>query len=491
MRAYILIPSILLGVIYYLFPTINSTIDAYSYASDIKYQWELFNPHHLLYTALGFGVHQLFSNADPLSLLKATNAIFAALCLIVFGLILEKLKTQNTLISAFIFLVGSSFGVMRFATENETYIVPIFFSLAGSLYWINATITGRNRQYLISGLLLALACLFHQIHFFWWLVVGISVFGRNFRSNFSTIIWYFLPAFIVPITYIIVYTGLGNQLSIAGLFEFIFREFYKGNVDTEITLNNLILTIINSIRTWIQVHGNLAGIIKKSYFYLIPALIALGLILVGLYKILREKKRINPSKFLSTFLAIAIAQLIFAFYSVGNAEFMVMLPFIFCLIIASLYQPDYRFVNFMAAGIFLWNFSLAILPSHIYQLSSNPQLVTSIAAQPNTYFLIKDKVQIESEFVYATGNYPKNIIFPPEYCQDKYQDISACKNKLDSVLTRGNLVLTDCYANQQVMSRGSFLTGNLNEEFLQSYKLQKADSIKYDLGTTTLYQISK
>jgi len=492
MRLYILIPAILLGVVYYFFPTTNSTIDAYSYATDIRYQLELFNPHHLLYNALGYLCYQLIGiSTDTLLFMKALNAVSAALCLILLGFLLDKLKTSSELTSALILLTGCSFGIMRFATENETYIVPIFFSLAGTLFWVNATIFNKKAAYFFAGFLLALACLFHQIHFFWWLVIGFSVFSKNFRNSFSNVLWYFLPALIVPITYIVVFYYLTDVFSFEGLLKFVFREFYKGNVESEITLNNLILTIINSVRTWIQVHGNLIGIVNTNYILGIPALIGLGFILAGLYKLIREKKTIKYSRFLTTFLAIAITQLLFAFYSVGNAEFMVMIPFVFCLIVASLYKPDHLAIYSIAAGLFLWNFSLAILPAHIYQLTSNPILVSKIEDQPNTYFLVKDKVQIESEFVYANGKYPTNIIFPPEYCQEKYEDITICKSKLDSVLNVGGSVLTDCYANQKIMSRGSFLSGNINEEFLKNYKLQKADSIFYDLGTTYLYKITK
>lgn len=41
-------------LVYLLFPTNNSTVDGWGYAEEIKYGYNLFRSHHLLYNALGF-----------------------------------------------------------------------------------------------------------------------------------------------------------------------------------------------------------------------------------------------------------------------------------------------------------------------------------------------------------------------------------------------------------------------------------------------------
>jgi hypothetical protein len=84
---------IFLTFFYLLFPTENSSLDAYLYASHIKFNENLFSPHHLLYNAflyvLIYPIKQLYSNVDILLLSKHINSIFLLLNLIVFYKILS------------------------------------------------------------------------------------------------------------------------------------------------------------------------------------------------------------------------------------------------------------------------------------------------------------------------------------------------------------------------------------------------------------------
>ena len=59
MKKYILI--IISGIIlfYLLFPTNNSTLDAYGYAASIKYGFDLFKPHHLFYNVFLYVINKI------------------------------------------------------------------------------------------------------------------------------------------------------------------------------------------------------------------------------------------------------------------------------------------------------------------------------------------------------------------------------------------------------------------------------------------------
>ena len=315
---------------YVYLPTHNSTIDAYYYASCIKYGNELFLPHHLFYNWLGYIAFKFSSwlnlNIDPLAMMKFVNALFATGCLYIFYLILKKLNYLFSEILPAILIVGFSFGIWRFATENENYIIPIFLSLTGSLLFINFLKKQNNTSLFLSGFMASLACLFHQIHFFWWfgLLLGTIFITRKFKY----VLLFAIPALIVPVSYLLVIPLYYKMpLTYFNIIHFVFHDFYTGGVTTTIGLNNFYMTGISFIRTFFQVHGILIILIKNSWVYVIPILTLIGLSTYILFKnknFVRRKVSSNQS-FIYVHLTIFILQLAFAFYSVGNAEFMVML----------------------------------------------------------------------------------------------------------------------------------------------------------------------
>ena len=58
--------------------------------------------------------------------------------------------------------------MLRYATENEAYIVPLFFALLASLNWVRFLKEKNDRFALYAGLFASLAVLFHQTYIFWW-----------------------------------------------------------------------------------------------------------------------------------------------------------------------------------------------------------------------------------------------------------------------------------------------------------------------------------
>ncbi len=84
---------------------------------------------------------------------------------------------------AWLLLAGSCFGVLRFATENETYIQPLLLALLASVAWAQSLQTEKNarRWLLLAGLLAALACLVHQLMVWWWL--GLLLGLRPWRGR--------------------------------------------------------------------------------------------------------------------------------------------------------------------------------------------------------------------------------------------------------------------------------------------------------------------
>src|SRR5690349_13241780 len=126
-------------LLYLLFPTANSTLDAWYYAACVKHGKDLFLPHHLLYNAFGYLLHKAVQltgfSPDALAFLKVLNALFAVACLAVLNALLKQLHYTEMRRVGWLLVAGASFGVWRFATENEVYLLPILLCLCASLCW--------------------------------------------------------------------------------------------------------------------------------------------------------------------------------------------------------------------------------------------------------------------------------------------------------------------------------------------------------------------
>jgi len=279
-RKYLMWLLVFLYLVLYLFFSIQtSSVDAHGYANYIKSGEGLFSSHHLLYNLLGFVWVKLlnfFGANDVLAAMKALNAILSGLSLAIVYIIFSEQGFSRSKSLAWITFIGSSWGIMRFATENETYIVPIFFSLVGSFFLLRYYRDHRIKNLLLSGLLTALACLFHQIHFFWWLAFAVALFVKD---GFKRAVIFVLPAFIVPLVYLLV-IGLenGDIPSLEDVFRFIFRDYMAGTASVGFGLMSIVMSGISLIRTFIQVHGYMLMLVKANLWLLgfVPLSLILG-----------------------------------------------------------------------------------------------------------------------------------------------------------------------------------------------------------------------
>lgn len=116
---------------------------------------------------------------DVLAALKILNAIAFGGCLLVLRNLLRQVGGITAPVAGWLLVVGSSFGMLRFATENETYILPLLFSLLASRSWWRAVLENKYRQWVAAGAWAAVAALFHQIHAFWWLALLLGGYGSE------------------------------------------------------------------------------------------------------------------------------------------------------------------------------------------------------------------------------------------------------------------------------------------------------------------------
>jgi hypothetical protein len=358
---------------------------------------------------------------------------------------------------------------MRYAVSGETYIIPLFFSLLASLCALH-----YNSRIWLTGLLASIACLFHQIHFFWWAGLFVYILITNKERRCYAFFVYSLVSCIVPAVYLLVYYLTPNDAS--GFFDFIFYDyFHRSGVSFNIGLRSLYLTPVSLVRTFFQVHGYIVPLVMKHRILLLSAGAVVALLAFPVFKCKSLFRRADVTsvekKFGICHLLIFALQLLFAAGSAGNAEFMVMLPFALLLFCASRFRISVCYVP-VAAGLFIWNLSFAVIPFHCLEMTPDKAVVRYIEQHPDRTYCLFDRQTAESTLRYRN---PASVFH-------LYKGIDS----LHPLLDRGVAVTTDFWSPRH-LSRSTIL--NDNKQVLPASVLINQDSIPYDLGTLILSTI--
>jgi hypothetical protein len=488
---------ILFLLLYLLLPTQNSTVDAYYYAASVKFGRDLFLPHHLLYNAAGFAIARLvaFFNITPdvLALLKTLNALAAGAGLLVLSKILKHLQVNKNQIPAYLLVAGSCFGYWRFATENETYIFPIVLSLLGSYFFLRMLHEERVVFAWLAGFMAALACLFHQIHFFWWLGLLAGISGLQKKRHWS--VFYATPALLVPLAYalVLLFTKPGS-LSVSGYFQFVFEDFFKGRVEQHIGLKHFVLTPINFIRSFLQVHGNLFFLIRKNLVWALPALVAVILLVLALLRLKIKRVPFNNLKiqFARTHVLIFVLHLLFAFYAMGNAEFMVMLPVLLLLIVNCLAHIPKKALYLTGVAFMVWNLAYGIIPNYFYRYTNYQQLFGLIQQNPESLFILADDVTVTNKLYYQTGqeDWPQ-VHRSPAIMALKQIPLAELHLTIGQYQQDSRKVFTDCANYPAAVNRASLLQGTENQAFFRNYLLSEAGTSPTLYGPYRIHQVSQ
>ncbi|MCF6297332.1 MAG: hypothetical protein L3J08_05015 [Flavobacteriaceae bacterium] len=473
-----------IAILYLFFPTNNSSLDAYNYAASIKYGVDLFEPHHLFYNGFLFLFSKVFSyvsnQIDELSLTKVVNSLFAIINLVIFLKILKTLKIRKKEICTAIIIAAFSYSSLRYGTENETYIIPISFSLLGSYYFLNYLISEKQLYILLSGFFGSLACLFHQIHFFWWLglLMGVILYKKQFKIIFL----YVLPTLIIPIAYLLVLYYYNYQdININNIWQFVFHDYFSGSAKSELSIMNLIFIVISSIRTFFEIHPKIIILIKYNWLFIVP-LIAL---VVLLYKVSREliyrhlfSKRKNLNiKFANTHLLIFALHMAFSFYAVGNVEFLVMIPFLILLSVFYIIEVNYEVLIWLSITLFIWNFSFGLYPNNKFKYYNDDVLVKFIEEHSDNIFVVKEQ-SVLTEHYYKTGIMPNKKIIHFLKIKD-----------LDTILKLSNqsFFYTDIIDKPEILNRAKLLEKeNINFSHLKKVKIKE---YKGFYGISTIYKV--
>lgn len=146
----------------------------------------------------------------------------------------------------------------------------------------------------------------------------------------------------------------------------------------------------------------------------------------------------------------------------------------------------------IGAGLLLWNTAVYIIPHHSYKLFVPGQMLNSvIPLRKNNkplYYISKQKVLLENFAEANRMDLKKLNIILLSAPSDRGKHTTD-QPDLDSLISNGHFVLTDCRSFPEPISRSSILAGNSNSEFLKKYKLQNASSVASYYGTIQTDQI--
>jgi hypothetical protein len=474
-RLYLIFTGIVLVSIYLFFPSANLSLDGIGYGADVKYVDGLFAPHHLLFNFFNFIIFRFVSSffeVDVLQMMQFLNGIFAVASLFILYRIIFLQSGDNKKAAVLTFFAGASFGIMRFAVEAETYVIPLFFSLLASLFFLKFIHSEKIYNVFFVGIFISIAILFHQIHLFW----GIGLFiGFVLIKNIRALITFSILSLLVPLVYVFVLVFYNETaFSFTNLFQFIADYYYSDDADTHIGWINFLVTPITFFRTFFQVHG-----IVIEVFRLMPILFGLIPILVFLmYKSVRYfwtsfqfKSNIfsllKKSTFKLTHLIVFLLQFLFAFYSHGNSEFMIMLPFVLVLFVPVLFSVDVLAVKYFTITMIVWNFFFGIFPNHVFNFQNNQALVQHIIKHPKSIYILKEPYLIANEYYYKTGD------------NDFSRFIDA-----NEIGTKVNLTMDEIYFSDILTKKIPFNRGNvvINDNELNIVLIRHSEWINNDLG---------
>ena len=261
--------SLIAALIYLAFPNRNFSNDALIYAAAAESgDWnQLLHPHHLLYNVCGYLVWKGLGMAGisfrAVYLLQTINSLIGAAGLYVLFFSFRNILRWNEKANnnfrvcagsqCFPLLIAFSAGYWFYSIESEVYIPALFFIIC-AFYLITKGLLQDylERQNIIRiGVLISLACLFHQTHIFFIPAALIAVYRLRKNLSFrrgALLLLFPIGAIILP-AYLLAAAYTGHLQSLARFFYWITLYSHAG-VYGHFKILNTAACGMGILRTW-------------------------------------------------------------------------------------------------------------------------------------------------------------------------------------------------------------------------------------------------
>lgn len=486
---------LVLTLLVLLLPTRNSTADAWYYAACVRHGHDLLLPHHLLHNVVGWLWLRLLRPLHPevLSALLALNALAYGGVLLGLRRLLCLLTGSAALRLALLALAGCSFGLLRFATENETYVLPLLLSVWASVAWLRHLRAGALAQLLLAGGLAAGACLLHQLQVWWWL--GLLIGTALYAPRRGAPLWFAAPGLLVPLAYGLALDYWQLPHNGPALLRFALHDFLSGAAGAPSSVPKaLLLTGANVVRTFAQVHGSTLALLRRlPWLALVPLLGGAATLWAWLRPgpaetpAARGVAELPPAQRQAarrTHGLILGLHLGFAAWASGNAEFMVMLPLLLALLLTAAPPRLARPLTVAAGALLGWNLAFGLLPNHLLDFTNLPPLLARVQWEPRTWFLLDNHNLALNRLHYLTGrDGAPNVLPAPDLLLLQRRCTPAqLRAWLRAQQRAGRRLSTDVLGGPRLLDRASLLRGTKAAELLRGFRPAVRDTFPTFFG---------
>ena len=180
----------------------------------------------------------------------------------------------------------------------------------------------------------------------------------------------------------------------------------------------------------------------------------------------------------------------FAFFSAGNAEFMVMLPVIVWLILTACFHINPVSLIWWGTGMLIWNTGFGLIPSNIYCFDHGPELARRLNNEPGNFYILKEDQKVLAVHYYLFGKEDiPNLFRSPSDLERKNIPEESLKKMIAAYHGAGGKVFTDCTGRPVLFDRAFLLADQDDREFFSAYIMLPADTLVNIYGKTILYEV--
>ena len=207
--------------------------------------------------------------------------------------------------------------------------------------------------------------------------------------------------------------------------EFALHDYLSGEAGMPELKQVVMLTAVGLVRSFVQIHGYVFGLFASHTVICVGVavivLIFMALGVVALRKIKRRRlKLFQDRRFVRMLWGILILTVAFAAFSNGNAEFMVIIPFVSIMLYAYYFDGSKPLIWF-SAGLFVWNMCFALYPNKMFRFEPDEELAELTRQYPEAVFVLTNKPMVENICLYKFGgNNSACLLHARKYTKQQY-----------------------------------------------------------------------